>query len=421
MKNWPNKGKYIKGFRPNATKDQQLQSMKDHYERQDEARKIQLSQLESIIKQQSEQIRAQQLQTESMNMRMSKLLDTIGPLPIPVVQTATAVIPPSTEVKYSAPLPSFASASAFKPKIPHQDLWEMLDPEGNVPVDTHDPVTEITGLRSPTYPPTSVAPSDAGGKPPGPDPPDDDKDSNGDDEQKRRKDKRGKKHPTGSRRPPGGGPGDGDDDDGDGDGNDSDDSDHRFIRRMRAMFGSSRDQSNEKNKVKEADSVKVPAFPHAESYRNWRIRTREAVMSASTDPDKAFDWISETWKEGQTIGALRDVGKFTTLDAKLLSALTNILTGDFARKVDTYKETEASNHCYVRGRQVLFMMHEHFSTNIKHGATYSLQDLFSVKLKGDNLRGFISNWDQVMAGIPKVPEISIRKHCSLTKSKTAKQ
>ena len=56
---------------------------------------------------------------------------------------------------------------------------------------------------------------------------------------------------------------------------------------------------------------------------------------------------------------------------------------------------------------MLFMMHEHFSTNIKHGATYSLQDLFSVKLKGDNLRGFISNWDQVMAGIPKVPEISI--------------
>ena len=53
------------------------------------------------------------------------------------------------------------------------------------------------------------------------------------------------------------------------------------------------------------------------------------------------------------------------------------------------------------------MMHEHFSTNIKHGATSSLQDLFSVKLKSDNLRSFISNWDQVMAGIPKVPEVSI--------------
>ena len=99
------------------------------------------------------------------------------------------------------------------------------------------------------------------------------------------------------------------------------------------------------------------------------------------------------------------MGKFTTLDAKLLSALRNILTGDFARKVDTYKETEATSKRYVRGRQVLFMMHDHFSS-IKHGTTYALQDLFSVKLKNDNLR-FISNWDQVIAGIPKVPEVSV--------------
>ena len=73
--------------------------------------------------------------------------------------------------------------------------------EGNAPVDNNDPVTEITGLRSPTYPPTSVAQSDAGGKPPGPDPPDDDKGSDADHDSRRGKDKRGKKHPSGSRRP----------------------------------------------------------------------------------------------------------------------------------------------------------------------------------------------------------------------------
>ena len=300
---------------------------------------------------------------------MGKLLDSIGPLPTPNVQTTTGVLPPSTEVKLSAPLSAFASASASKTADPAHDMWEMLDGDGNAPADTHDPITEVTGLRSPTLPPTSVAPPDVGGKPPGADPPDDDKGSDGTDQQRQGRDKRGKKPPLGSRRPPGGGPGDGGDD-GDDDGDESDSSDKRFIRRMRAMFGSSSDQSNDRNKVKEADTIKVPAFPHAESYRNWRIRTREAVMSASTNPDKAFDWISETWKEGQTIEALRNVGKFTTLDAELLSALTNIPTGDFARKVDTYKETEASNHRYVRGRQVLFMMHEHFSTNIKHGATY---------------------------------------------------
>ena len=102
------------------------------------------------------------------------------------------------------------------------------------------------------------------------------------------------------------------DDDGDDD-LDEDDEDRNFIRRMRALFGNPTNRDSEKSKAKEADTIKVSAFPHADSYHNWRIRTREAVMSASTNPDKAFDWISEPWAEGQTIDALRDVGKFTPL------------------------------------------------------------------------------------------------------------
>ena len=67
------------------------------------------------------------------------------------------------------------------------------------------------------------------------------------------------------------------------------------------------------------------------------------------------------------MGGNPNIGRPVTLDAKLLSALTNIVTGDFARKVDTYKEIETTNQRYVRGRQVLLMMHDHFSTNTKHG------------------------------------------------------
>ena len=66
------------------------------------------------------------------------------------------------------------------------------------------------------------------------------------------------------------------------------------------------------------------------------------------------------------------------------------------------------------------MMDDHFNTNIKHGATYALQDLFSVKLKGDNLRGFTSNWDQVMAGIPKVPEVSVLETLFFNQVKNSK-
>ena len=60
------------------------------------------------------------------------------------------------------------------------------------------------------------------------------------------------------------------------------------------------------------------------------------------------------------------------------------ITGHFARIVDTFKENEATADPIVRGRQILFMLHHHVSTNIKHGATYA-------------------SWDQLLAGIIKVP------------------
>ena len=105
------------------------------------------------------------------------------------------------------------------------------------------------------------------------------------------------------------------------------------------------------SKVKEADAIKVPAFPAPETYRDWRIKVRDAIVAASTNPDAAFAWVSEIWSEGRTIDELKSPGSFGTLDAKLMSALTTVLVGDFARRINTLKETEAAKGQQVRGRQ----------------------------------------------------------------------
>ena len=104
----------------NATKDLQINALRTHYEKQDEARRFQLSQMEVIIQQQSEQIRAQQLQTESMNLQMKKLMDCIRPFADPIVQTASMTVSPPTEVKLSAPLGELASGSGQKMNIINQ-------------------------------------------------------------------------------------------------------------------------------------------------------------------------------------------------------------------------------------------------------------------------------------------------------------
>ena len=112
-------------------------------------------------------------------------------------------------------------------------------------------------------------------------------------------------------------------------------------------------------------------------------------MPHQPNHDDGFKWVNAAWKEGQNLEALRKVEPFATLDAKLMSALTNIITGHFARNVDTFKENEDYQDRIVRGRQILFMLHDNCSANIKNGATYALEDLFSVTLRNDNLRVFM--------------------------------
>ena len=164
------------------------------------------------------------------------------------------------------------------------------------------------------------------------------------------------------------------------------------------------DGEKPKNKAKEAEKITFPKFPLPEQYRNWRIRVREAVVAASDKPDMAFEWLSKVWAKESTEEQLRDPEGFVTLDAKVLSAITNVLEGEFARQTDTFKEREANAGRPVRGRQVLFRLNDHFATNALHGSVYDLEDLLAITLANENLVVFLSNWETVLSGIQKAPD-----------------
>ena len=180
------------------------------------------------------------------------------------------------------------------------------------------------------------------------------------------------------------------------------DSESSFARKVKKALERSRASDN---KAKESDRILVPKFPQPENYRNWRIRVRDAVIAASSKPDLAFQWVEEVFKTDQSVEALKDSGKFVTLDAKLMSSLTNICEGDFARQLDIFKEEQAKSGTPARGRQALLMIHKHFSTSRKHGAVYDIEDLMAVTLVNDDLRGFITRWDAVIAGMTSEPDM----------------
>jgi hypothetical protein len=177
-------------------------------------------------------------------------------------------------------------------------------------------------------------------------------------------------------------------------------SESSFARKVRKAMNKSKSPDQ---KAKGSDRVLVPKFLHPENYRNWRIRVRDAVIAASSKLDLAFHWVEEVCKTDQTVEALQNSGKFVTLDAKLMSSLTSICEGDFARQLDIFKEEQARAGTHARGRQALLMIHKRFGTSRKYGAVYDIEDLMAVTLVNADLRGFITRWDAVIAGMTSEP------------------
>ena len=171
----------------------------------------------------------------------------------------------------------------------------------------------------------------------------------------------------------------------------------RIIRKeLKKQQRKSKDRDRE-NKAKEADKVLIPKFPTPEKYRDWKIKVRDNIAAASAKPDEARTWVGKVYRDSQTIDALDDSDGFATLDAKLLASLTNCAEGDLGRQIATFKELRARED----------KIHEYFATSIKHGAIYGLEDLMSVKMVNDDLKGFINKWDSVLAGMKKEPENSV--------------
>ena len=84
---------------------------------------------------------------------------------------------------------------------------------------------------------------------------------------------------------------------------------------------------SDKQKRKEADSVRVPQLPKAPGFRAWKMALRDEIAGASGSPQEAFAWILKVEKPGITSEELGDSENFPSLDAKLAAALSRIASG----------------------------------------------------------------------------------------------
>ena len=97
----------------------------------------------------------------------------------------------------------------------------------------------------------------------------------------------------------------------------------------------------------------------------------------------------------QSIEGRRDFTDLGMLDAKTASALKKIISSVHFRKEVSVEEQRAQNHDrFLRGRQIAYMIYDHFRATGACDAAQDLSDLFKVDSQGDDIQDFDTRWDQ---------------------------
>ena len=113
---------------------------------------------------------------------------------------------------------------------------------------------------------------------------------------------------------------------------------------------------------------------------------------------------------------------FETLDTKVAAGLMKIMHGDFKKRVTMRDEQYQVVHKQMlAGRQIAFLMFQHFQINDMEHSMLEFTDLLALELKGDNLRAFDTEWDNTLLGMKEVPDEKYLENLYRKQVKKSKQ
>ena len=71
------------------------------------------------------------------------------------------------------------------------------------------------------------------------------------------------------------------------------------------------------------------------------------------------------------------------------------------------EEEAQQQDAMVKGRQIAWKLYQRFKLSEAEGAILEFGDLLEVKLKGDNLRGFLNAWEFTLLSLKQMPSDAI--------------
>ena len=148
-------------------------------------------------------------------------------------------------------------------------------------------------------------------------------------------------------------------------------------------------------------------------FLKWKINLKTEVCSKTADPHLTLQWTKEV-QIAKCIGELMtsrsvvgrtDFPDYDMLDAMIASALQKLLDKHvhFRRSVSVEEQRAQKYDRFLRGRQIAFMIYEHFRATGAYDAAQGLSDLFNVRLQNDDVQNFNTRWAQALLSASEVP------------------
>ena len=95
---------------------------------------------------------------------------------------------------------------------------------------------------------------------------------------------------------------------------------------------------------------------------------------------------------------------FEVFDARIASALNKIIhNSHFKRRISLVEQKAQKQDRFFRGRQIAYLIYNHFRVTGSHDSVENYADLFTISLRNDDIQDFDSKWDGILLSLTKIP------------------
>ena len=93
--------------------------------------------------------------------------------------------------------------------------------------------------------------------------------------------------------------------------------------------------------------------------------------------------------------------------AKVAASFMKLISGDLKRKIIFLEEQLIAEGRLLNGRQILFLVYQQFQRDAVEVGMTEFRDLQNLRLKGENLRAFVDEWDACVFDMqtPPTPQV----------------